>query len=199
LSVVSTTQFPTILILSACQSPGAEIALAFAETGAKVIVMGGDAPGLAEIAAQAPERIEALFIKGGQIEALRLLRDAWGAEPIDLIVNLMPLAYPQHITEQMRGLSLIMRTFGRGLIAGNGALVSLAARPRDPLSLVEQGMCSALDAAGMALSSAMAINTLRVHTVTVPKNTPQIAVEPLLFLADAKARHIKSARFDLGS
>lgn len=159
--------------------------------------MGGSAQCLAQIAELAPEQIEPLFVKGGQVEALRLLRDAWGGEPLDLVVNLMPLAYPQHITEQMRGLSSIMRTFGRGLIAGKGALISIAARPRDPLALVEQGMCAALDAAGTALSDAMAINTLRVHTVTVPKNAPQVAVGTLLMLADEKARPIKSARFDL--
>ncbi len=159
--------------------------------------MGGQAQRLAEIAAQAPDRIEPLFIKGGQVEALRLLRDAWGAEPLDLVINLMPLAYPHHITEQMRGLSMIMRTFGRGLIAGKGALVSLAAKPRDPLSLVEQGMCAALTAAGQNLGDALAINTLRVHTVLVPGPSPECAVDTLLFLSRDTSRRIKSTTFDL--
>ena len=188
---------PTILILSACQPPGAEIAQAFATLGAKVIVMGGQAARLAEIAALAPDQIEPLFIKGGQVEALRLLRDAWGAEPLDLVVNLMPLAYPHHITEQMRGLSMIMRTFGRGLIAGKGALVSVVARPRDPLALVEQGMCAALTSAAKTLSDAVAINTLRVHTVSVPKQNPAVAVDTLVFLAGPQSRRIKSTTFEL--
>tara|TARA_R110002072_G_scaffold301874_2_gene482712 strand:+ start:4856 stop:5455 length:600 start_codon:yes stop_codon:yes gene_type:complete len=188
---------PTILVLSACQPPGAEIAKAFADARAHVIVMGGDAAGLTQIAARSPEQIEPLFINGGQVEALRLLGDAWGAEPIDLVINLMPLAYPHHITEQMRGLSMIMRTFGRGLVAGKGVLVSVAARPDDPLALVGQGMCAALGAAGMALADALASKSLRVHTVTVPKQTPEWAVETLLFLGGAQSRHIKSTTFDL--
>lgn len=185
------------MVLSACQPPGAEVAQAFARTGAHIIVMGGNAAGLTKIAAAAPEQIEPFFVKGGQVEALRLLGDAWGAEPLDMVVNLMPLAYPHHITEQMRGLSTIMRAFGRGLIAGKGALVSVVARPDDPLSLVEQGMCAALNAAGVALGDAVASKSLRVHTVTVPKGVPERAVDTLLFLCGGQARHFKSTTFDL--
>lgn len=197
MSTVISRSACTILVLSACQTPGAEIAQAFAETGAHVIVMGGDAQGLGQIAAASPERIEPLFVKGGQVEALRVLADAWGAEPIDLVVNLMPLAYPHHITEQMRGLSMIMRTFGHGLVAGKGSLVSVVARPDDPLALVEQGLCGALGAAGAALGDAVASKSMRVHTVTVPKQTPERAVDTLLFLVGAQARRIKSTTFDL--
>jgi len=187
----------TVLILSACQPPGPQIAQAFADAGARVIVMGGDAQGLARIAQAAPDRIEPLFIKGGQIEALRLLDTAWGEEPIDLVINLMPLAYPKHITEQMRGLSIIMQSFGRGVIAGKGALVSVAARPSDTLALVEQGMCAALEAGAAALADAVASKSMRVHTVMVPKKSPEIAVNTLLFLGGTSSRHIKSTIFDL--
>ncbi|MGJ8625319.1 MAG: hypothetical protein ACSHXB_00050 [Sulfitobacter sp.] len=197
LSLVVSSSAATILVLSACQHPGSQIAQAFADTDARVIVMGGDAAGLAQIAAGSPERIEPLFIQGGQIEGLRLLDRAWGKEPVDLVVNLMPLAYPHHISEQMRALSTIMQTFGRGLFAGRGALVSVAAAPNDPLALVEQGMVASLVTAGAALGDAVAPKAIRVHTVVVPKSTPERALDTLLFLGRSSSRHIKSAKFDL--
>ncbi len=197
MSIADSLSDRTFLILSACQPPGPQIAGAFAATGARVIVMGGDAKGLAQIAVQDPDQIETLFVQGGQIEALRLLGKAWGNEPLDLVVNLMPLAYPRHISEQMRAISLIMQAFGRGLMAGRGALVSLAARPSDPLALVEQGMAAALGAGGTALGDALAAKAIRVHTVLVPKTQPELALDSLLFLASNQSQHVKSNTFDL--
>ena len=187
----------TVVIISACQSPGAEIALAYAKGGARVVAIDCDADGLATLVAADPERIEPLSIKGNQIETLRLLKDAWGAEPIHLVVNLMPLEFPHNITEQMRALSIIMRSMGRGLIAGKGALVTIAVGANDPLAMVEQGMCGALGSAGVALAQVFGPKAVRIHTVMVPKKNAKVAVETVFFLDNPQARHLKSAMFDL--
>ncbi|MGC1498157.1 MAG: hypothetical protein WA790_20290 [Sulfitobacter sp.] len=189
----------TVVILSACQSPGAEMALACARGGARVVAIDNDAEGLNRLAADCPDRIEPLSVQGNQVETLRLLKDAWGSEPIHLVVNLMPLEFPHNITEQMRALTIIMRSMGRGLIAGKGALVTVTARPNDPLALVEQGMCGALRSAGASLASIFSPKSVRIHTVTVPKGNPELALETVFFLDNPQTRYLKNAEFDLSA
>ncbi|MGJ8617436.1 MAG: hypothetical protein ACSHWS_11395, partial [Sulfitobacter sp.] len=65
------------------------------------------------------------------------------------------------------------------------------------LALVEQGMCAAIEAAATALGDAVASKSMRVHTVMVPKKTPEIALDILLFLGGTSSRNIKSTTFDL--
>ncbi len=175
------------------------MALACARGGARVVAIDNDADGLNRLAADCPDRIEPLSVQGNQVETLRLLKDAWGSEPIHLVVNLMPLEFPHNITEQMRALTIIMRSMGRGLIAGKGALVTVTARPNDPLALVEQGMCGALRSAGASLASIFSPKSVRIHTVTVPKGKSELALETVFFLDNPQTRYIKNAEFDLSA
>lgn len=159
--------------------------------------MDGDAAALAQLTAQCPDRVEPLVVEGCQVETLRLLKDAWGQEPLHLVVNLMPLAFPHRISEQMRALSMIVRTMGRGLIAGQGAVISLAARPPDSLGLVAQGMCAAVKAGNAALADELSGKGLRFHTLTVPDARPDVARAAILYLGSAAGRHVPNGCLDL--
>jgi len=189
---------PVVILLAACQPPGAALAHAFAQRGVRVIAIDGNAEYLTRIAAQDPDWIETLTIEDFQTDMTHRLQDAWGSEPLRMVVNLMPLARPAQITEQMRTLAAILRTTARGLVADQGSIVSLVARPRDPLALLGHGVVAALSAGSAALAGVMAAKSVRVHVVCLPKSAPEVAVETLLHLASPEARQIASTTFDLG-
>lgn len=188
---------PVVLILAACQRPGASIARAFAKAGMRVILIDGDSKGLTKIASIDPDQIETLTLPKFQSDMTHLLRDAWGAEPLDMVVNLMPLAFPDAIAEQMRTLTAILRTTVRGLVAAKGSIVSVVPGPSAPLALVGQGRLAALQAGSAAVGKIVAKHGVRAHVVSVPSNKRKVAVGCLMHLATPAARPLASSAFDL--
>lgn len=191
------TPEPVVLILGACQQPGAAIARALAKSGARVILIDGDSKALTKIAASDPDNIETLTLPKLQSDMTHLLRDAWGAEPLDMVVNLMPLAFPDAIAEQMRTLSAIFRATARGLVAARGSIVSLVSQPKAPLALVGQGRLAALQAGSGALGQAVAKHGVRTHVISVPDNRRSVAVECLQHLITPAAKPMASTTIEL--
>lgn len=187
-----------IIILGACQPLGHSAAIAFAEKGARVVVIDGDPKALEAISSQNPEWIEPLAIENIETEMAPMLKDAWGAQRIDLVLNLLPLKPgARDISAQMRMMSAVVRTTLRGLVAGRGSLVTLVGQSQDPLAFVSHGMQAALKAGSMALADAVASKGVRAHCITT--GDPQRAQlrDMLMYLTSPSGRMISSSSFDL--
>jgi hypothetical protein len=164
----------------------------------RVILIDGDGKALTRIAAADPDQIETLTIPEFKSDITSQLRDAWGSEPLSMVVNLMPLAYPGAINNQMRSLAAILRTTARGLAAAKGRIISVVARPDTPLALVGLGRVAAVKAGSAALGEAMAGHAVRAHVITVPHDGRDLAVDCLLHLSTPEAQPIASTSIDLG-
>lgn len=162
-----------------------------------MILIDGNSTSLTQIAALDADQIETLTIPDFQSDMTDLLKDAWGDEPLSMVVNLMPLAFPVAITAQMRTLAAILRTTARGLVAANGSIVSVVARPRAPLDLVGQGRIASMSAGSKALGEAMNKHGVRAHVLSVPNNKRSLAISCLLKLHDPTTPDIASTTFNL--
>ena len=178
--------------------PGAELAGAFAQAGARVIAIDEDQGLLDHLAMADPTRIDVLWAEGFRADTLQILKDDWGNEPVDLVVNLMPLRRGEDISSQLRMLSMILRTMIRGLIAGQGAIVSLVPRPQDNLALPAQGLWGALTEGSKALGRELGAKNLRVHVVGVPPDAPARAVETVTHLGSPAGKALQSSVFKVG-
>ncbi|WP_425100621.1 hypothetical protein [Tropicibacter sp. S64] len=70
-----------------------------AEFGATVVALGDDAEILWRLARQYPGAVQTLTLGRGWREVLRLLQEAWAEEPIDLYIDLLPLAESHSLSE----------------------------------------------------------------------------------------------------
>ncbi len=188
---------PTVILIGAAQNPGPELAKAFAASGAKVIAIDEDERQLDHLAAADPSRIDVLWADGFKADTLQVLKDAWGSEPIDLVVNLMPLRQRADISNHMRLLSMILRTMIRGMIAGQGAVLNIVPRPQDYLALPAQGLWGAMTGASAALGRELRSKNLRVHVVGVPADAPDRAVDVATYLGSAAAKTLESTVFEV--
>lgn len=197
----SLAQDATFAVLGACQTPGPALAQRAAGLGAGVIAMDRDPVGLAKVVGAAPDKIEGLALVGDPVARLEPLRQTWGDTPLHMVLNLTPLepvdADSGGIDGQIRGLSALMRALGRGLAAGQGAVVTLLERPQQPLALNAHGMIAAVAAANEALAQVFAPRGIRFYTVTVPEGQAELAVETALFLGATAGRRLRSGRIDL--
>ena len=186
-----------IIIFGACQPLGHAAAIAFADKGARVVLIDDDPKALDAICAQNPDWIEALAIEDIEGQMVAMLKEAWGNERIDLVINLMPMAKPRDISAQMRILTAILRTTLRGLVAGQGSVISVAAQPTDPLAFVAHGMVAALGAASEALASALSKKNVAVHCVNVPRSRSGQALDTLMFLGSPAGRAVQTTTFNV--
>jgi NAD(P)-dependent dehydrogenase (short-subunit alcohol dehydrogenase family) len=185
----------TILVVAGATGPGGQMAVHLARGGARVILADRKLDALHAIASRDPDRIEALPLQDGSDDAVCLLQEAWGHEPLNAVINLAPLSQADDISAQIALLRSLMRTTMRGLVAGQGAFITLVRRPRDPLALTAVGMCAALSEASAALGREVARQSVRVHTLTVPPKHAGRAVLPALMLASPSGRVWQSATF----
>lgn len=191
--------YPVIVIIGACQPLGQTAAVALAEKGARVVVIDRDPRALDMICEQNPDWIEALAVEDIEAQLAPLLQEAWRAQSIDLVINLMPLAQPRDISAQMRMLNAILRTTLRGLVAGQGSLVSIVAHPADPLALVAQGMRAAVEAASVALAAEVVAKNVDVRCISLSRSDASQTLQTLTCLAGRASRTLHSTTFDLGN
>ena len=197
----SLAQDATFAILSASHGPGPALAERAAGLGAGVIAMDSDPSALAKVVGAAPDKIEGLALVGDPVARLEPLRHTWGDTPLHMVLNLMPLEWSntqaQGIDAQIRGLSALMRALGRGLAAGQGAVVTVLERSQQPLALSAHGMIAAVAAANEALAQVFGPRGIRFYTVTVPEGQADQSVETALFLASPAGQRLRSRRIDL--
>lgn len=187
------TEVPTVIVISAGDGPGPDIAAAFAARGARVIALDDRPDALDRLTSTAPSRIEPLAVPELDAQSLQSVKDGWGQGPIDMVVNLMPMRAGGEISDQMRLLTAILRTMIRGLVAGQGAIVSLVPAPRDNLALGAQGLWGAIREGSAALGAELAEKSVRVHALSVSKGAENAVPGTLVHLAGPEGRQVASA------
>ena len=91
---VSRFKGKTIVIAGAEHPLGASLCERLARFGAVVIAVGWTDTTLLDIAARAPGKIEPLMLSQGRRDVLELLREAWGDEPLNVYIDLIPIMNP---------------------------------------------------------------------------------------------------------
>lgn len=81
-----------VAVIAGAEHPLARLLCArLAAFGATVVAIGADADVLGDLALESPERIEPLPLDPMREDALDLLQEAWGEEPLDIYVDAAPL------------------------------------------------------------------------------------------------------------
>lgn len=179
-----------IVIIGACQAPGPLGAQHLAQAGARIVAIDANAAGLQKLTHQCSARIEPLTLTGDVSAALRKVGNAWGKAPLHGVLNLMPLQHPRDINGQIKALTALTRAFARGLVAGNGAMVSIVGTPKEPLDGLALGMGPAIRAVQDATAHELASHGLRINTVIVPQMEATRALAPALSFLCKDARDV---------
>ena len=188
----------TFAILSAGQAPGPTVAKRAAKLGAEVVAMDRDPAVLARLMSQSTARVEGLALAGDLVSRFEPLYRNWGGTPLHLVLNLMPLDpddCAKGMDAQIRGLSAMVRALGRGLVAGQGSVVTVLPRPSQSLALAGHGT---IEAANAALDKVFGARGLHFHLITVPEGQADLAADSALFLGAEAGRRLRSGRLDLG-
>jgi len=197
-SVQKDLEDKTIVVLSALAPPGPQFVMECVRRGARVIVFDRDKIGLSILSAKSPAEIEPMAYTGSGRDTFDLMSEVWGDEHVHMLLNLAPLDPDLDVSTQMRVLSGLLRALMRGLIAAQGSVVSVVARPADPLALVPLARCAATVAAGEALQEALSDHHVRVHTLTVDQKEPLQALDAIRVMAGPDGAPMLGHRIDLG-
>ena len=189
----------TVAVLQAPVGPGPQLVRRLADAGARVIAMGQDEDALRELARHEPDLIETLTIAPEDRERLALLRKAWRNEPLHAVINLLPLDVGIGIEGQIAALTALMRTMGRGLAAGPGALITITEEAADPLALNARALCAALEEAGRGLAEALSRHGVRVHSLRTPEGFADRALPLVLLICSRAGRTIDSGTIRIGA
>lgn len=154
-----------IIVLGACCGFGRNMVRALGASGAQVVAADGNAEALKKIGAGVP-----LTLKGEPEEALRRVGRAWGEARLDAVLNLMPLRHPDKIDLNIAMLTGIVQGFMPALAAREGQIVTVVARPEQPLDVGVGAMAPALLSAQAALSHALRRDGLTLNLVNVGEN-----------------------------
>ncbi len=151
-----------IIVVGACCGFGRSIVRALAASGAQVVAADASAGDLARITGAVP-----LILKGTPEEALRRVGRAWGEARLDGVLNLMPLRHPDKIDLNIAVLQGIVQGFMPALSLRDGQIVTVVARPEQPLDVGAGAMAPALVSAQAAYSHALRRDGLRLNLINV--------------------------------
>lgn len=179
-----------IVIIGACQAPGPLSAQHLAQVGARIVAIDANAAGLQKLTHKCSARIESLTLTADVSASLRRIGAAWGRAPLHGVLNLLPLQAPRDINGQIKALTALTRAFARGLLAGQGAMVTVVGKPADTLNGLALGMGPALHAVQRATARELAPHGLRINTVLVPQQEATRAMVPALSLLCRDARDV---------
>jgi 23S rRNA U2552 (ribose-2'-O)-methylase RlmE/FtsJ len=177
------TEGKTVLVLAACRSPGPQAIHRLAQQRARIVAIDRDPGGLLRMAKADADRIETITADCSNVATLRHFRDAWGKQPLDVLLDLSPLVTGRDLDGQIRALIALYKATGRGLIAARGAMITLVGRPVDRLDIEGHARVGALCAAQAQWAAECARFGVRVHTLIVPQDAPCTALSTTLFLA----------------
>ncbi|MGB5862837.1 MAG: hypothetical protein WBG95_00895 [Sulfitobacter sp.] len=151
-----------IIVLGSCCGFGRGMVRALERAGAQVVAADTNATALREMDAGTP-----LPLKGEPVAALRRIGRAWGEVRLDAVLNLMPLRHPDKVDLNIAVLQGIVQGFMPALGARHGQIVSVAARPAQPLELGAGAMAPALLSAQAALAHALRRDGITLNLVNV--------------------------------
>lgn len=151
-----------IMVLGACCGFGRSMTRALAGSGAQVVAADTNAEALKQIVGAVP-----LQLKGVPTDALRRIGRAWGEARLDAVLNLMPLRHPDQIDLNVATLQSIVQGFMPALSTHEGQIVTVVARPDQPLDVAAGAVAPALVSAQAALAHALRRDGLTLNLVNV--------------------------------
>lgn len=151
-----------IIVLGACCGFGRSMTRALAASGAQVVAADRDAQALAQISGAVP-----LVLKGTPEAGLRRIGKAWGEARLDAVLNLMPLRHPASVDLNIAVLQGLVQGFMPALSTHNGQIVTVAARPEQPLEVAAGAMVPALASAQAAFAHALRRDGLKLNMISV--------------------------------
>jgi NADP-dependent 3-hydroxy acid dehydrogenase YdfG len=151
-----------IIVLGACCGFGRGMSRALIASGAQVIAADANSDGFKQLAGAVP-----LTLKGTPEEALRRVGRAWGEARLDAVLNLMPLRYSDKLDTNIAALQGIVQGFMPALSARDGQIVTVDARPEQPLNVGAGAMAPALASAQSALVHALRRDGISLNLVNV--------------------------------
>lgn len=151
-----------IMVLGACCGFGRSMVRALVASGAQVVAVDANADGLKQLTGAVP-----LTLKGTPEEGLRRVGRAWGEARLDAVLNLMPLRHPSAVDLNIAALQGIVQGFMPALSAREGQIVTVVARPDQPLDVGAGAMGPALLSAQSAFAHALRRDGLTLNIVNV--------------------------------
>jgi NADP-dependent 3-hydroxy acid dehydrogenase YdfG len=155
-----------IIVLGACCGFGRSMVRALGAAGAQVVAVDESAEALAQI-----DGGISLMLKGAPEEALRRIGRKWGEARLDNVLNLMPLRHPEKIDMNVAVLRGVVQGFMPALSARQGQIVTVAARPQQPLDVAAGAMVPALVSAQAAFAHALRRDGLSLNLISIGEGT----------------------------
>jgi NAD(P)-dependent dehydrogenase (short-subunit alcohol dehydrogenase family) len=149
-----------VLVLGAASGFGRTTVRALYGAGAQVVAADSNAGGLVRITGAVP-----LTLRGAAPDALRRAGRAWGEARLDAVLNLMPLRHPVEIDLNIAVLQSTVQGFMPALCARQGQILTVVARPEQPLDLAAGAMGPALAHAQSMLADALRRDGLTLNLV----------------------------------
>ena len=122
----------TVLLAGAGCPLGVSLAHVMAEAGAIVIAADKDSTPLMALARAYPGRIEPLSLDFTSTQTLVTIGGIWGADPLDVIVSLLPLIRPDDLDAACRVPEILVRAFAPALATVGGMAVLAVPEARGP-------------------------------------------------------------------
>lgn len=151
-----------IIVLGACCGFGRGITRTLIASGAQVVAADTNPESLKLLTDAVP-----LTLKGAPEQALRRVGRAWGDAQLDAVLNLMPLRHPEQVDMNIAALQGIVQGFMPALSARDGQIVTVVARPEQPLDVRAGAMAPALLSAQSALAHALRRDGLTLNLINV--------------------------------
>lgn len=188
-----------VIVLGATAEGWQSVADRLASARARAVLVDQGVEELHFLGTEHPSRIDTLNLASDMKSALMDLGSSWGTAPMHGILNLWPLRRPRDIEAQLRLMRTLVRAFARPLAAGNGSIVTVCARPKDPLALSANAMGPALKAAQDGLTEALTPVPVRFNLVREPVGTPGAGIPAALGMMCQAASEIQSQMIEVGT
>ncbi len=151
-----------IMVLGACGGFGRNMVRALGASGAQVVAADSNADALKQITGAVP-----VALRGAPEDALRRIGRAWGEAQLDAVLNLMPLRHPENIDLNIAVLQGVIQGFMPALSVRDGQIVTVVARPAQPLDVASGAMAPALVSAQAAFAHALRRDGLTMNLINV--------------------------------
>ncbi|MRU13976.1 hypothetical protein FDP25_00875 [Roseovarius sp. A21] len=158
-----------VVILAAGCAEGRDLASMSARAGARVVVVDNDAAEVNAIARLAPDRIEALHLDVLNPAHCRVFCEAWGDEPLDLLIQCQALRAPHRLGAAAQSIPAMTEGLAKGLARGRGRVVTLHRSAEVVENVGQRAMTHALEALPWLMQATPWAKGLRVTALRLPE------------------------------
>lgn len=158
-----------VVILAAGCAVGRDLAQMVARAGARVVVVDSEEAEVNAIARLAPERIEALHLDVLNPSHCRIFCEAWGDEPLDLLIQCQPLRAPHRPGAAVQAIPAIAEGLAGGLARGRGCVVMLYRAAPEAAGAGQRALIHALEVLPGLMQGATWARGLRVTALRLPE------------------------------